>query len=75
MYSWYKNGLVTKMPESMRSLVKEIEDSTESKLAVEWVPDEGYNYLNNEFSRNFSSSLTPWIWEEIERLEVMKVSS
>lgn len=57
------------MPESLRPVVKDMEESSRSKIAAEWVPDEGYNYLDNPFSRNFSSSLTPWIWEEIERLE------
>lgn len=60
------------MPESMRTLIKDLEETSQSKFAVDWVPDEGYDYLKNKFSRNFSSSLTPWIWEEIERLEAMK---
>ncbi|RFU29523.1 hypothetical protein B7463_g6816, partial [Scytalidium lignicola] len=67
--AWYKNGLATTMPESLRPIVENLEVSSKSKIAVKWVPDEGYNYLNNEFSRNFSSTLTPWIWEEIEKLE------
>ncbi|PCG97591.1 Phytanoyl-CoA dioxygenase [Penicillium occitanis (nom. inval.)] len=72
--AWYKNELVINMPYSMKPLVKQIEESSESYIAVNWVPDEGYDYLRNEFSRNFSSSLTPEIWEEIERLEAIKKS-
>ena len=60
------------MPESLRPLIEKLEDSSQSKIAVQWVPDKGYNYLNNEFSRNFSSTLTPWIWEEIEQLQTTR---
>lgn len=62
------------MPEYMRRYIEEMEDSSESKIAVHWVPNEGYNYLENEFSRHFNSSLTPWVWEEIERLQKIQKS-
>jgi hypothetical protein len=34
------------MPESLRSTIKTLEEYGHSKIAVEWVPDDGYNYLN-----------------------------
>ena len=42
------------------------------KIASEWVPDEGYNYLNIKFSNNFSSTLTPWVWEKIQHIKTVK---
>lgn len=60
------------MPESLRPTVEALEEYGQTKIAVDWVPDEGYNYLNIKFSNNFSSSLTPWVWERIQHVPTVK---
>ncbi|CAH0056904.1 unnamed protein product [Clonostachys solani] len=70
--AWYKNGVVTEMPESLKPTVAELEEYGQHKIAVDWVPDEGYNYLDIKFSNNFSSTLTPWVWERIQHIKTVK---
>ncbi|KAF4460867.1 phytanoyl- dioxygenase family [Fusarium albosuccineum] len=69
---WYKNGVVTQMPASLKPTIKALEDYGQHKIATEWVPDEGYNYLDIKFSNNFSSTLTPWVWEKIQHVKTVK---
>lgn len=69
---WYKNGVVTQMPESLKPTVAALEEYGGHKIAVEWVPDQGYDYLNIKFSNNFSSTLTPWVWEKIQHIKTVK---
>lgn len=71
-FRWYKNGVVTQLPESLKPTVEELEEYGQHKLAVEWVPDEGYDYLSIKFSNNFSSQLTPWVWERIQHIKTVK---
>ncbi|KAH8169821.1 phytanoyl-CoA dioxygenase (PhyH) domain-containing protein [Sarocladium implicatum] len=70
--AWYKNGVVTQMPESLKPTVEALEEYGQHKIAVEWVPDEGYDYLKIKFSNNFSSTLTPWVWEKIQHIKTVK---
>ncbi|KAI5865654.1 hypothetical protein GGS23DRAFT_437052 [Durotheca rogersii] len=70
--AWYKNGVVTPMPESLRPTIEALEEYGQIKIATEWVPDEGYNYLNIKFSNNFSSTLTPWVWEKIRHIKTVR---
>ena len=60
------------MPVSLKPKVEELERYGDHKIAVDWVPDEGYNYLNIKFSNNFSSTLTPWVWEKIQHIKTVK---
>jgi len=70
--AWYKNGVVTPLPESLRPTIKALEEHAGSKIATQWVPDDGYNYLSIKFSNNFSSTLTPWVWEKIQHIKTVK---
>jgi hypothetical protein len=70
--AWFKNGVVTPMPESLRPTVDMLEKYGQIKLAVDWVPDEGYNYLDIKFSNNFSSTIYPEIWERIAHIKTVK---
>lgn len=70
--AWYKNGVMTPMPESLKPTVETLEESAQIKLAIQWVPDEGYDYLQTKFSNNFSSTLTPWVWEKIQHVKTVK---
>ncbi|CRG86569.1 hypothetical protein PISL3812_03579 [Talaromyces islandicus] len=70
--SWYKNGAVISMPESLRPTIEMLEEYAQTKIAADWVPDEGFNYLNIKFSNNFSSTLTPWVWEKIQHVKSVK---
>ncbi|KAH8881033.1 hypothetical protein GQ53DRAFT_668567 [Thozetella sp. PMI_491] len=70
--AWYKNGVVTPLPESLKPTVEALEEYGQSKIAVKWVPDDGYNYLDITFSNNFSSTLTPWVWEKIQHIKTVK---
>ncbi|XDG02423.1 hypothetical protein ABKA04_002038 [Annulohypoxylon sp. FPYF3050] len=70
--AWYKNGVTTPMPESLKPTIEALEDYGKIKIATQWVPDEGYNYLNIKFSNNFSSTLTPWVWERIQHVKTVK---
>jgi hypothetical protein len=69
---WYKNGVVTPVPESLRPTIEALEEHSQIKIATQWVPDEGYNYLSIKFSNNFSSTLTPWVWEAIQHVKTVK---
>lgn len=60
------------MPESLKPTIEALEDYGKIKIATQWVPDEGYNYLNIKFSNNFSSKLTPWVWERIQHVKTVK---
>ncbi|KAH7309191.1 phytanoyl-CoA dioxygenase family protein [Stachybotrys elegans] len=70
--AWYKNGVVTQMPVSLKPTIEALEEYGQHKIAVEWVPDEGYDYLKIKFSNNFSSTLTPWVWEKIQHVKTVK---
>ncbi|WVQ63678.1 uncharacterized protein L199_001831 [Kwoniella botswanensis] len=70
--SWYKNGAVIPLPNSLKPTIEALEESANIKYAAEWVPDEGYNYLDIKFSNNFSSTLTPWVWEKIQHVKTVK---
>lgn len=70
--SWYKNGAVTPMAESLRPTVEKLEAYSDTKFKVDYVPDEGYNYLAIKFSNNFSSTLTPWVWDKIKNIPTVK---
>ncbi|KEZ42158.1 hypothetical protein SAPIO_CDS6212 [Scedosporium apiospermum] len=70
--AWYKNGIVTPVPESLRPTIESLEEYGQAKIAVEYVPEDGYNYLNIKFSNNFSSTLTPWVWEKIKNVPTVK---
>lgn len=60
------------MPKSLRPTIEMLEEYAQSKIAADWVPDEGFNYLNIKFSNNFSSTLTPWVWEKIQHVKSVK---
>jgi hypothetical protein len=60
------------MPESLRPTIEMLEEYAQSNIAAEWVPDEGYDYLNIKFSNNFSSTLTPWVWERVQHVKGVK---
>ncbi len=60
------------MPESLRPAIAALEEYAQSRIAVSWVPDGGYNYLDIKFSNNFSSILTPWVWEKIQHVKTVK---
>lgn len=72
MPSWYKNGALTQVPESLRPTIEALEEYGQHRLAVDYVPDEGYNYLEAKFSNNFSSTLTPWVWDRIKNVKTVK---
>lgn len=69
---WYKNGVTTPMPVSLRPTIKGLEEYAKTKFAIDWVPDEGYDYLSIKFSNNFSSTLTPWVWQRIQHVKTVK---
>lgn len=71
-HSWYKNGATTTLPESLRPTIEGLESYGQIKIAVNWVPDEGFDYLSLKFSNNFSSTLTPWVWERIQHVRTVK---
>ncbi len=70
--AWYKNGVVTPLPLSLKPTVEELEKYAQIKIAANWVPDEGYDYLDIKFSNNFSSTLTPWVWDRIKNVPTVK---
>ena len=62
------------MPESLRPRIEECEKRNGTYFSVRYVPDEGYDYLDIPFDNNFSSSLTPEIWAEVQEMaEAVKV--
>ncbi|SPO01724.1 uncharacterized protein DNG_04397 [Cephalotrichum gorgonifer] len=70
--AWYKNGATIAVPRSLRPTIEGLEEYGQHKISVEYVPDEGYSYLNAKFSNNFSSTLTPWVWERIQNVKTVK---
>ncbi|CAK7225131.1 hypothetical protein SBRCBS47491_005787 [Sporothrix bragantina] len=70
--AWYKNGVETPLPLSLKPTVEELEKYAQIKIATKWVPDEGYDYLDIKFSNNFSSTLTPWVWDKIKNVKTVK---
>ncbi|CAK7239462.1 MAG: hypothetical protein STHCBS139747_000893 [Sporothrix thermara] len=70
--AWYKNGVETPLPLSLKPTVEELEKYAQIKIATKWVPDDGYDYLDIKFSNNFSSTLTPWVWEKIKNVKTVK---
>lgn len=70
--AWYKNGVETPLPESLKPTVADLEAYANIKIATKWVPDEGYDYLGIKFSNNFSSTLTPWVWDKIKNVKTVK---
>lgn len=69
---WYKNGVTTQVPHSLRPTIEALEEYGQHRLAVEYVPDKGYNYLETKFSNNFSSTLTPWVWDKVKNVKTVK---
>ncbi|RTE72185.1 hypothetical protein BHE90_013389 [Fusarium euwallaceae] len=69
---WYKNTLETRMPESLRPTIHILENYSQSRYAIDWVSDEGYNYFESSFSSNFSSALVPEAWNKIKDLEPIR---
>ena len=60
------------MPKSLMPHIEMLEQSAGIKIATQWVEDEGYNYSDIKFSNNFSSTLTPWVWERIQHVKTVK---
>ena len=69
---WWKNGAKVSLPESLKSHVAQLEAHGGIKYAVEWVPDEGFDYLSSKFSNNFSSDLHPEVWDKIAHVKTAK---
>lgn len=69
---WFKNGALVSFPESLRPHVEELERYANIKIAANYEPDEGYDYLNSKFSNNFSSVLHPEAWEKIAHVKTAK---